>query len=59
MFGQTAVVAPFQYVGAIYALISGWFIFNERLSMWNLVGISVILIGVLLGTIMRNYKKTT
>ena len=59
MFGQTAVVAPFQYVGAIYALISGWFIFDERLSTWNLVGISVILIGVLLGTIMRNYKKTT
>ena len=59
MFGQTAVVAPFQYVGAIYALISGWFIFDERLSTWNLVGISVILIGVLLGRFMRNYKKTT
>jgi drug/metabolite transporter (DMT)-like permease len=59
MFGQTAVVAPFQYVGAIYALISGWFIFDERLSIWNLAGITIILIGVLLGTVMRNHKQPT
>lgn len=57
MFGQTAVVAPFQYVGAIYALISGWFIFDERLGFWNLVGIGIILCGVILGTIFRKPKN--
>lgn len=59
MFGQTAVVAPFQYVGAIYALISGWFIFDERLGFWNLVGIGIILCGVILGTIFRKPKDAS
>lgn len=59
MFGQTAVVAPFQYVGAIYALISGWFIFDERLGFWNLVGIGIILCGVILGTIFRKPKNAS
>ena len=32
---DTAVVAPFQYIGAIYALISGWFVFDEKLATFN------------------------
>lgn len=54
MHTNTALVAPFQYVGAIYALLSGWFVFNEQLEIWSLLGIVLILMGVVLGTVFRS-----
>lgn len=59
---NTAIVAPFQYIGAIYALVSGWFIFNEQLEFLSLIGVCMILFGVISGTVFRagkNYKKET
>jgi drug/metabolite transporter (DMT)-like permease len=53
MLANTSVIVPFQYLGAIYALISGWFIFDEQLQFAALVGIGLILVGVILGTIFR------
>jgi drug/metabolite transporter (DMT)-like permease len=50
---DTAIVAPFQYIGAIYALLSGWFIFDESLGLIPVTGITLVLIGVLIGTIFR------
>lgn len=57
MHTNTALVAPFQYVGAIYALLSGWFVFNEQLEIWSLLGIVLVLMGVVLGTVFRS-KQT-
>jgi drug/metabolite transporter (DMT)-like permease len=54
MHTNTALVAPFQYVGAIYALLSGWFVFNEQLEIWSLLGIVLVLMGVVLGTVFRS-----
>lgn len=54
MLTDTAIVAPFQYVGAIYALTSGWFVFDEQLEMWSLLGIVLVLCGVILGTVFRH-----
>lgn len=53
---DTAIVAPFQYIGAIYALLSGWFIFDESLGLIPITGITLVLIGVLVGTIFRKKK---
>ena len=53
MYTNTAIVAPFQYFGAIYALLSGWFIFHEQLELISIIGILVVLIAVILGTIFR------
>lgn len=53
---DTAIVAPFQYIGAIYALLSGWFIFDETLGLIPVAGITFVLIGVLIGTIFRKKK---
>lgn len=58
MLTATSVVAPFQYLGAIYALFSGWFIFDEQLNTSVLAGIVLILIGVLVGTIFRKGVKS-
>lgn len=55
---NTAIVAPFQYIGAIYALISGWFIFNEKLELISLIGVCLVLFGVVFGTIFRARKNS-
>lgn len=54
---NTAIIAPFQYIGAIYALISGWFIFNEKLELASIIGVCLVLFGVICGTIFRAGKK--
>ncbi len=57
MMGKTTVIVPFQYLGAIYALLSGWFIFDEQLEWISLVGIVLILCGVVVNTIFRKTDK--
>lgn len=54
---NTAVVAPFQYIGAIYALISGWFVFDEKLETASIIGVCLVVFGVICGTIFRAGKK--
>lgn len=54
---NTAVVAPFQYIGAIYALLSGWFVFNEKLELASIIGVCLVVFGVIVGTIFRAGKK--
>jgi drug/metabolite transporter (DMT)-like permease len=53
---NTAILAPFQYIGAIYALFSGWFIFNEKLEMASIIGICLVVFGVIFGTVFRAGK---
>lgn len=57
MFADTALVAPFQYIGAVYALLSGWFIFNEQLEFISLVGIGLVILGVILGSVFKRKKE--
>lgn len=45
---KTSTIAPFQYLGAAYSLILGWFIFDEKLRFYSLVGISLIIGGIIL-----------
>lgn len=54
---NTAIIAPFQYIGAIYALLSGWFIFNEKLELASLIGVCLVVFGVIFGTIFRAGKE--
>lgn len=46
-------ITPFKYLGAIYAVGIGVFIFDENLSLIVYVGISLILAGVLLNTFLK------
>lgn len=57
MFGKTGAVVPFQYLGAIYALLSGWFLFDEQLNTIALSGILLILSGVIVNTFLQQRNK--
>lgn len=59
MLGKTSVIVPFQYLGAIYALLSGWLLFNEQLEGIALAGIMLILAGVLVNAFFRKTGKAT
>lgn len=53
MFGKTTTIVPFQYLGAIYALVTGWFIFDEQLEWISLLGIVLIIGGVIINALIR------
>jgi drug/metabolite transporter (DMT)-like permease len=51
MSEETSIIAPFQYLGAIYAALAGYLIFDESLSIIVYIGIVLILAGVVFNTI--------
>lgn len=50
-------IIPIKYIGAIYAVSIGFFIFNETLSLYSAIGIVFVLLGVLLNTFLKSRKK--
>ena len=50
---EASKITPFKYLGAIYAVCIGVFIFDENLSLIVYAGISLILTGVLLNTFLK------
>lgn len=54
---DTSVIMPFQYLGAIYAFLVGYFVFNESLSMMIDLGILLILAGVVTNVVIRKRKQ--
>jgi len=47
---RMALVASLNYTGVLYALALGWLVFGEVPSLWGMVGMLLIIIGVLLGS---------
>jgi len=54
MNGDISIVTPFQYLGAIYAIIVGSLFFDEYLPYLSFVGIFLILVGVIVNILVRN-----
>ncbi len=54
---EASKITPFKYLGAIYAVCIGVFIFDENLSLIVYIGISLILTGVLLNTFLNRIVK--
>lgn len=52
-----AKVTPIKYVGAIYAVAAGFFIFNEEIGWYSSIGIVLILTGVVLNTFFKSFGK--
>lgn len=52
-------VTPIKYIGAIYAVMIGYFIFDETLSLYATIGIILVLIGVLLNTFFKSLRAKT
>lgn len=51
--GSATMVTPFQYLGAIYAGLVGYFIFHEQLSFFAYFGVGLILIGVVANALVK------
>ncbi|MCG8574086.1 MAG: DMT family transporter [Flavobacteriales bacterium] len=49
-------ITPIKYVGAVYSVVIGLFVFDEKLSLYSSFGIVLILIGVLLNTFLKQRK---
>lgn len=51
--GNAATIVPFQYLGAIYGFLVGYFIFLEELSSTLILGMLCVLTGVVINSILR------
>ena len=51
------IVASLKYLGSIYALIFGYFIFDEKYDFISILGIGLILSGVLLNIGLKNWRN--
>lgn len=52
--GTASVIMPLQYLGAIYAFIVGYFLFDETLSLIIDIGMLLVISGVIANVIIRN-----
>lgn len=51
--GSASTITPLQYLGAIYAFLLGYFIFDETLSMIVNIGICLVISGVIVNVAIR------
>ncbi|MGB1318962.1 MAG: DMT family transporter, partial [Flavobacteriales bacterium] len=51
------IVASLKYLGSVYALLFGYFIFDETYSLVSVAGIVLILLGVLLNVGLKNWSN--
>lgn len=50
---HSSKIIPFQYLGAVYALLVGYIILDETLNIIIIIGVSLILLGVLSNSVLR------
>ena len=51
--GSASTISPFQYLGAIYAFMLGFFVFNETLSLIVNAGIILVVSSVIINAFIR------
>ena len=51
--GTASTITPFQYLGAIYAFLIGYFVFDETLSLIVNIGICLVISGVVVNAVLR------
>ena len=44
-FGKPFIVAPFEYILLVWAIIYGWMIWGEVISLKSWIGITIIVVG--------------
>lgn len=52
-FDDSTRIIPFQYLGAVYALLVGFFVLHEALNTIVVFGVILILLGVTLNSVYR------
>lgn len=56
-FGDSNEIMPFKYIGAIYAVMIGFFVFDEALTIVSYVAMALILMGVIGNQVYKNWLK--
>ncbi|MEK7433039.1 MAG: DMT family transporter [Cyanobacteriota bacterium] len=51
---KLSVVSNFSYIGAVFALFFGYFIFDEKISLLSGFGIILVILGAILSSIYKN-----
>lgn len=54
---SASLITPFQYLGSIYAMLMGYFIFGERLNFLIIIGFGLILMGVVANTLIKALQR--
>ena len=52
----TTQIAPFKYSEVIFTVLFGVFVFNEVYTLWSLLGIALIIIGLVLNVLYKKHK---
>jgi drug/metabolite transporter (DMT)-like permease len=47
------IVTSMKYLGAVYALLYGYFLFDETYGLLSLIGIGMVLLGVVLNVLLK------
>jgi len=53
---DTSTVAPIKYMELVYALLFGYFLFNERYDFWPIIGMSLVVAGMLWNVWIKSRK---
>lgn len=55
--GTAATIVPFQYLGAIYTFLLGFYLFDESLSLLVDAGIVIVILSVVVNALLRQNKS--
>ncbi len=53
------IVTSMKYLGAVYALLYGYFLFDETYGLMSLIGIGMVLLGVVLNVLLKEKQTDT
>lgn len=53
---DTSTVAPIKYMELVYALLFGFFLFDEQYAFWPIIGMSLVVIGMLWNVWIKSRK---
>ena len=50
---DAGMVMPFKYLGAVFALMAGWWLFGESMSTMSLVGMALVVVSISANTVLK------
>ena len=56
---DAGMVMPFKYLGAVFALMAGWWLFGESMSTMSLVGMALVVVSISANTVLKIRRKDT
>ena len=54
---EAGAIAVIEYSGLIFAAILGWWMFNEALEIWTVIGMALIILPIIFQTLLEHRKN--